>query len=91
MALRVVGAGLGRTGTNSLKLALERLLGGRCYHMSECMERPGDAAVWHAALRGEPPEHLQSAVVHAVERMERALRRMPPPPPPAEGPPARGG
>jgi len=53
MALRVVGAGLGRTGTNSLKLALERLLGGRCYHMSECMERPGDAAVWHAAIRGE--------------------------------------
>lgn len=29
MALRVVGAGLGRTGTNSLKLALEELLGGR--------------------------------------------------------------
>ena len=53
MALRVVGAGLGRTGTNSLKLALERLLGGRCYHMSECMERPGDVAVWHAAIRGE--------------------------------------
>jgi hypothetical protein len=53
MALRVVGAGLGRTGTNSLKLALERLLGGRCYHMSECMERPGDPAVWHAAIRGE--------------------------------------
>ena len=53
MALRVVGAGLGRTGTNSLKLALEALLGGRCYHMSECMERPGDAGVWHAAIRGE--------------------------------------
>jgi Sulfotransferase domain len=53
VALRVVGAGLGRTGTNSLKLALERVLDGRCYHMSECMERPGDAAVWHAAIRGE--------------------------------------
>ena len=34
VSLRVVGAGLGRTGTNSLKLALERLLGGPCYHMS---------------------------------------------------------
>src|SRR3954451_4683501 len=54
MALRVVGAGLGRTGTNSLKLALETLLGGRCYHMSELLERPRDTAIWHAALRGEP-------------------------------------
>jgi hypothetical protein len=40
----------------------------------------GDAA--NAALEGEPPEHLQSAVEHAVERMERALRRRPEPPPP---------
>jgi hypothetical protein len=54
MALRVVGAGLGRTGTNSLKLALERLLGGRCYHMVEVFGRPADTAVWHAAVRGEP-------------------------------------
>jgi hypothetical protein len=53
MALRVVGAGLGRTGTNSLKLALEELLGGRCYHMVEAIERPGDTAVWRAGLRGE--------------------------------------
>ena len=53
MALRVVGAGLGRTGTSSLKLALEELLGGRCYHMLEAIERPADTAVWKAALRGE--------------------------------------
>jgi hypothetical protein len=33
----------------------------------------GDAA--NAALQGDPPEHLQHAVAHAVERMERALRR----------------
>ena len=56
MTLRVVGAGLGRTGTNSLKLALERLLGGRCYHMSELLQRPGDTEVWHSAIRGEPVE-----------------------------------
>ena len=54
MALRVVGAGLGRTGTASLKLALEQLLHGRCYHMFEVFERPQDAPVWLAALRGEP-------------------------------------
>ena len=47
--LRVVGAGLGRTGTNSLKVALERLLGGRCYHMLELIERPGDTEHWERA------------------------------------------
>jgi Sulfotransferase domain len=54
MALRVVGAGLGRTATNSLKQALEQLLGGVCYHMSEAIQRPQDTALWHAAARGEP-------------------------------------
>src|SRR5437764_11028699 len=54
MALRVVGAGLGRTGTNSLKLALEQLLDAPCYHMLEAFERPEDTPVWHAAARGEP-------------------------------------
>jgi hypothetical protein len=54
MALRVVGAGLGRTGTNSLKLGLEQLLGGPCYHMLELFPRPEQTPVWKAALRGEP-------------------------------------
>ncbi|HET9470357.1 MAG TPA: sulfotransferase [Usitatibacter sp.] len=53
MALNVVGAGLGRTGTNSLKLALEVLLGGPCYHMFELAARPRDTPAWHAAVRGE--------------------------------------
>ena len=35
MTIQLVGAGLGRTGTLSLKLALERLLGGTCHHMFE--------------------------------------------------------
>lgn len=52
MALRVVGAGLGRTGTMSLKLALERLLGAPCYHMVEVFARPRDVEVWHEAIRG---------------------------------------
>jgi len=54
MTLRVVGAGLGRTGTMSLKHALERLLGGRCYHMIEAVQRPADFGVWTAAARGQP-------------------------------------
>jgi hypothetical protein len=56
MGLRVVGAGLGRTGTSSLKSALELLLGGRCYHMYEVRERPEDVPRWERALAGEPPE-----------------------------------
>ena len=52
MSLRVVGAGLGRTGTNSLKVALERLLGGPVYHMFELVERPPDTPVWSSAIGG---------------------------------------
>jgi hypothetical protein len=54
--VRVVGAGLGRTGTNSLKLALERLTGGPCYHMIELFERPDDLPQWRGALHGNPPD-----------------------------------
>ena len=56
MALRVVGAGLGRTGTMSLKQALEQLLGGRCYHMMETFGRPDDIPVWHRAVNGDMPD-----------------------------------
>lgn len=54
MALEVIGAGFGRTGTLSLKLALERLGFGRCYHMVEVFEHPEHMDVWSAAHRGEP-------------------------------------
>jgi hypothetical protein len=53
VALAVVGAGLGRTGTNSLKLALEELLGGTCYHMFELTEHPDDLPAWERAVQGE--------------------------------------
>jgi hypothetical protein len=54
MTVRVVGAGLGRTGTNSLKVALEQLLGGTCYHMVEVFGRPDDVATWQEAVDGRP-------------------------------------
>lgn len=54
MTLRVVGSGVGRTGTTSLKAALERLLDGPCYHMLECFARPDDPPRWHAAIDGDP-------------------------------------
>ncbi len=56
MTLRVVGAGLGRTGTLSLKHALERLLGAPCYHMLEVFGRPDDIPVWHRAVDGDLPD-----------------------------------
>lgn len=56
MPLRVIGAGLGRTGTLSLKSALERLLGGPCYHMAEVFSHPGHIKVWRAAARGRMPD-----------------------------------
>ena len=48
--MRVVGAGLGRTGTLSLKLALEQLLGAPCYHMLEVFTHPDHIPLWHAAV-----------------------------------------
>jgi hypothetical protein len=56
MALRVVGAGLGRTGTASLKEALTLLLEAPCYHMIEVFARPADAVVWRDAALGSPPD-----------------------------------
>jgi len=54
MALQIVGAGLGRTGTHSLKLGLERLLGAPCYHMIEVFGHPEHVPMWAAAMRDEP-------------------------------------
>jgi hypothetical protein len=51
--MRVIGAGLGRTGTNSLKVALEKLLGAPCYHMFEVTQNERHVPIWHAAARGE--------------------------------------
>jgi hypothetical protein len=54
MTLKVVGAGFGRTGTLSLKMALEMLGVGRCYHMVEVFQNPGHAELWNAAVDGSP-------------------------------------
>jgi hypothetical protein len=56
MTLRIVGAGLGRTGTLSLKLALEKLLAAPCYHMMELFVHPEHVVPWHAAARGDMPD-----------------------------------
>ncbi len=57
MNLRVVGAGLPRTGTASLVIAPERLLGGRCYHMSMIPGHPFNLGPgWDLALSGGAPD-----------------------------------
>ena len=53
MTLRVIGAGFGRTGTMSLKYALEELGFGPCYHMREVQENPSHPAQWERAVNGE--------------------------------------
>jgi Sulfotransferase domain len=52
MEMRVVGAGVGRTGTHSLKLALEQLLGTPCHHMVECFGQPDQINGWTDAIEG---------------------------------------
>jgi Sulfotransferase domain len=56
MALQVIGAGLGRTGTLSLKAALEALGFGACYHMIELFQHAEQIRYWEAASRREPVE-----------------------------------
>ena len=51
--LKVVGAGVGRTGTHSLKIALEQLLGGTCHHMVEVFAHPDEVPVWTDAIDGK--------------------------------------
>jgi hypothetical protein len=53
MTIEVIGAGFGRTGTLSLKLALEQLGFDKCYHMMEIFGHPEHVSLWHAAARGE--------------------------------------
>lgn len=53
MGLKVIGSGFGRTGTMSLKLALEALGFGKCHHMEEVYANPWQVPYWQAAMRGE--------------------------------------
>ena len=53
MGLKVIGAGFGRTGTLSLKIALERLGFDKCYHMMEIPSVPHHVEMWRAAAAGK--------------------------------------
>jgi len=52
MTIKIVGAGFGRTGTLSLKMALEQLGFEKCYHMMEVGQHPDHVQLWADAHRG---------------------------------------
>jgi len=55
MALKVISAGFGRTGTMSLKVALEQIGFGPCHHMIEVIHNgEGQVPLWNDALAGKP-------------------------------------
>ena len=55
MTIQVIGAGTGRTGTYSLKLAINQLGLGPCHHMEAVLHNmPEQVPLWSAALRGRP-------------------------------------
>ncbi len=56
MTLALIGAGFGRTGTESMKLALEQLGLGPCHHMKEVLANPEQLEIWRAIARGDPPD-----------------------------------
>lgn len=50
--MKVIGAGFGRTGTDSIRHALEFLLDGRCYHMKELATRHDHGERWSDFVAG---------------------------------------
>jgi hypothetical protein len=54
MALKVVGSGLGRTGTKSMQTALNMLGVGPCHHMVEVFSHPESMQWWIDAAEGRP-------------------------------------
>ncbi len=56
MDIQVIGAGFGRTGTLSLKFALEKLGFDKCYHMMEVALNAGHAQAWIDCAAGRMPD-----------------------------------
>jgi hypothetical protein len=66
MALKIVGTGLGRTGTKSLQSALNILGFGPCYHMVEVFAHPESTKLWVEAANGRPDWEAIFAGYHSV-------------------------
>ena len=59
MALKVIGAGFGRTGTDSMREALNILGFGPCHHMFEVSAHPEQKRRWRAMVAGAAPDWEQ--------------------------------
>lgn len=57
--LRFVGAAFPRTGTFSIKIAVEQLTGGTCYHFHEISKHPSHVPIWDAAYDGREPDWIE--------------------------------
>ena len=66
MALKVVGSGLGRTGTKSMQTALNVLGFGPCHHMVEVFMHPESMALWVDAAEGRPDWDLIFKDYHSM-------------------------
>ena len=66
MALKVVGSGLGRTGTKSMQTALNMLGMGPCHHMVEVFAHPESRFLWIDAAKGKPDWDAIFANYHAM-------------------------
>lgn len=69
MKLEVIGAGFGRTGTMSLRMALNKLELGPCYHMEDVLhDMQTRTPQWNAALAGAPDwDRIFTGFVSAVD------------------------
>lgn len=56
MSLKVIGTGFGRTGTDSMRTALNMLGFGPTHHMFEIMEHPQQKQMWRALAQGADPD-----------------------------------
>lgn len=59
MTLKVIGPGFGRTGTKTVKLALEHLGFGPCHHMYEVFDDPPQVAHWQDFAAGKPVDFTE--------------------------------
>jgi hypothetical protein len=81
MSISVIGAGVGRTGTNSLKLALNQLGCGPCHHMDEVIANLAtQVPLWAAAAKGKPDwaaifKDYESAVDWPVASFYREMHK----------------
>jgi len=57
MSIKVIGAGFGRTGTASLRAALEEFGFSKCYHMYHLIEHPREIEFWENLNQGKQVDY----------------------------------